>query len=326
MKNRKHWQTLATCLIALALGGCGGEGGSPATETVSTPGTLPAPTPSPTPAPSDYRTIFDLSTSQYLRSEVASVTIQRRYAMGATPLYTFEAATTRLGTDPQALIYEYSGQTHALNLQFDGQTINIPSSAMTTQTNDQMLSSKITLTPDFWVAFRLVRMNTAFHYFAFSELQQDWNGFPDAGARVSRESYHRFLLGAETQRADMPQSGIRRYTAQLASSFASYDGAGGLIGSTTINVDFMERTVSGTFATTQASFMEGQQPVVATLTFDGTIDRANNVIQGRVTSPEGFAGSFRGRLFGPAAEVGLIFTIERPDRAMVGTVGGVFVP
>lgn len=309
----------------MMVAGCGGGGGnsSPPPVTVTpTPAPTPVPTPTPTPATSTYPTFFDLTQSRSLDSYAASVTIQQRYTPDATPLYAFESSTTSLGTDPRALGYSYNSSDGAITLRFEDKTIVIPRSTMTEQTDSVMRSGAITLDPASWAVLWTIRPGPASRYLTWSELELNWRGFPDAGAMASRQSTHRFLLGVGTRSNDMPQSGIRRYNSALNTTSLLYDGWGGFSGQSPIEIDFSSRKVSGVVPVNQSSWETGTTPLSATLTYQGTIDIANNVIYGSVTSAEGFAGTFRGKLFGPASELGLIFTLERNGKGVVGTLIG----
>lgn len=120
----------------------------------------------------------------------------------------------------------------------------------------------------------------------------------------------------------MPLSGVRRYGSELITSTLVYDGTGGFNGTAPIEIDFSSRKVSGIVPVKQVSWTTGTTPLSASLKFEGTINTDSNMIQGSVTSAEGFSGAFRGKLFGPASELGLIFTLERDGKGVVGTLMG----
>ena len=308
------------------LTGCGGGGGSsspPPVTVTPTPAPTPVPTPTPTPSASVYPTFFNLAQSRSVESYAASVTIQTRYTPGATPLYAFESATASLGTDPRALLYGYNMTDGAVTLNFEGKTIVIPRSTMTEQTDAVMRSGRVNLDADSWAVLWTLRPGPNFKYFTWSELELNWSGFPDAGAKVGRQSLHRFLLGIETRSGDMPLSGVRRYTGGVSTSTLVYDGMGGFGGTAPIEIDFSSRKVSGIVPVNQTSWTTGTTPLSASLKFEGTINTASNTLQGSVTSAEGYSGTFRGKLFGPASELGLIFTLERDGKGVVGTLMGI---
>ena len=321
--NNSVPRSLATALaLSLLLGSCGGGGTSPPAPTPTpTPGATPAPgptpTPSPTPTASSYAKAIDLSVGAYLRSNLATSVVQERYTSDTPPYYSFESATATLDPDPQALIYEFNATTKAVNLYSGGRTIAIPASAMGAQTADGMVANAITIDGSTSGNFRIRRVTDQL---ALGELTESWAGFPDAGAKVTRETTERFVVGIDTRTEDIPISGTRSFWAYLTTSTVTYDGGSGLFGGGTLTVNYTARTINGSFLVGQASWITGKDPVTATLEFDGAWDPVSELFQGQITSAQGFAGTFRGHLYGPANQLGLLFTISRNGKGAAGSV------
>ena len=83
-------------------------------------------------------------------------------------------------------------------------------------------------------------------------------------------------------------------------------------------IDFAGRTVRGT-----VKKVGEEDSASAEWVIDGTIDTATNQITGTVRSKNGaWTGTFIGRVFGPAAEIGLLISAENKGKRYVSELYG----
>ena len=127
-----------------------------------------------------------------------------------------------------------------------------------------------------------------------------------AGIAGQRRSLRMAVAGRPTLAADALPSPL------------SFRGLALVLGGTTDRALFAS-TDTLSFSLTGDGLVQGYVSVLGfggtqvILTFSGTLDRATNSIQGTIADTRaGFAGQFRGQLFGPnGAELGLVYRAER---------------
>lgn len=311
----------------LMLGACGGGSSGSAGPGVTIPPVTPTPTPTSTPTPPPtiaYSNALDLGRSWQIASEYAVVTVQRAYAPGLPRnLGPVQFANARLDQLRDAARYGYDPRTLAYALNVDGRAIAFAAADKEVVAPEGFVTRLFRINEKSTAMFRLALQSRSSAYFAFSQLQIYDSGLFESGAEVTRDLDYRFLLGDETQNGDRPLSGSALYAGVLEASSVSYDGSGLLYSEEArLSFDASNRRISGTIATAQGSWPTGTEQVRAALHFDGSYDPAGNILSGQITDDlGGFAGRFRGRLFGPTGrEIGLIFAISRAGKGVVGTV------
>lgn len=149
-----------------------------------------------------------------------------------------------------------------------------------------------------------------------------WERETDQAGNSDLERWAMFVYGLRTTASQLPASGTARYTGTLDGLWTTDSASYRLSGTSALTADFANNSVSGTLTATGTDRATGARTAMDILTGTASISRSDASFSGSMTGNGGFAGSWNGGFFGPAAtEAGGTFTVSRgAERA-----SGVFV-
>lgn len=137
-------------------------------------------------------------------------------------------------------------------------------------------------------------------------------------------STRRFVTGTATLPQDIPASGIAEFFTLLLSvdEGPNSDGSRPIARLANFRINRATTTVEATITATSDN--AGAKLSTVTFNFTGQLNPLTGRLVGSITSPEGYAGRFSGRLYGPAGrEFGIAFTTSRGNDQLIGCVFGV---
>lgn len=327
LANRTHRWTRATILaastvIASTLGGCGGGSGVGMASTPAPIAAAPAPAPSPPSTPAPTATVFVPAAA----SLPAAPAFPQAAAGGPTLAAPGSAVLPLLQTvrvdDRRTVSVDTAtmsaGATLALDPAASRATFNVanPALGVSNTTLGQDPNTVFFET----VGSSVVRLDFAqFDWTAYGE----WLVFPGGVNPVTTRHEAKFVTGFQTPGSVMPTTGAARYV-----GFARGDA----FGTATLDVDFVNRTLTGALTDMQVgNFEDGYLPfhsLSLSANFSAGQSRFSGTTAvlsgpGNPASPSvGTVGTLVGSFFGPGAEeLGAVWTLFDGTAYATGSLG-----
>jgi hypothetical protein len=318
------------CILmgASLLAGCGGGDATPApapTPIVTPPIPAPVPTPLPTPlpmpqpAPISYERAFDLSRDRAFNLS------------GAEMSYTIK--TGQSSNDTRYLAIDARPQEDSAGVRLT-YTAALEQTALTIGSAGPILFERPQINR---VRSDALIYNSPASNFSLAQPGPNFGLFPaplqyvvlvrqdqqsptggDTAAAIERA----YVAGAATQPQDIPATGLATYAVMvIANRVNETSRRVFLANQVNLQVSFPTQTV-----TAKIEVVSQQDPgdrSAITLDFLGQINPLTGRVVGSVNGSDGSAGTFYGRLYGPAGtELGVTFVAQRVSERMIGwTIG-----
>lgn len=296
---------------------------------VSNPTPAPSATPTPTPSPTFAYGTFDLEANRTLVGQLATVRTTERYVSDVAPFYAIESQDAELRSARNAAEWDYRAN-RSIFVRLPSETVELTAAEVSRSDASSDVAGVQWQRP----RSASTRGDSAFFarvapyeyvYFVSQRASEDVR--TPGTASAFRETVHFGLVGERTREGDAPTVGSTTYAANIATSSVARNRGSGFTSADaptfTIEVDHSTGQVFARFNAVQQGYVTGTEPARATFVFTGIVTAGGLV--GTITSPDsGYTGSFAGDLFGPRAlEIGLLFTLSRPDgdRAVGRLVG-----
>lgn len=303
--------------LAVALASCGGGGGGTAPPIAAPPPATP-PSP-PSPPVVTYANAFDFTRDFFYESQMAEVTVVETYNAASPRFYDVTSATALLQRSFTAARITYEAATRSAAITIGAETTRFAAADLLNSTPDILRYLRQSTAALQYEEFRYSRFQSGINYLAGNNQSLELNEVTGNNPRTITRRDRYFLLGLPTAPIDLPAAGNPSFVATLEGATAIGNSRTGLFDRKSLALDFGTGRVTGAFVLPAPS---GSNSATVTVRFDGTLDRADNRIEGRITSPDSaYTGNFTGRLFGPRGiELGLIFTLSDGNRGVAGQV------
>jgi hypothetical protein len=307
----------ATALLLFNTSCGSGDGGSTSMPVAVTPS--PTPTPSATPTPTFTYGTFDLEANRSLVGQLATVRTTVRYVSDTSPFYAIESQDAELRPARYAAEWDYQAN-RSIFVRLPSETVALTatdvsgSEASSNVTGVQWRRPRVGSTRGDAAAFARL---APYEYLYFVSHEADEDVRTPGTASAFRQTFQYGLVGERTRDGDAPTAGTTTYAATISTSAVARNGGSGFASADAptfaITVDHATGQVVARFNAYQPGTVTGTQSARATLVFTGTVTAGGLI--GTITSPDtGYTGTFAGDLFGPqAVEIGLVFTLSRPD-------------
>lgn len=322
--------TAALLPLLLLNASCGSESGSSSVSPVVSPPTpAPSATPTPTPSPTFAYGTFDLEANRTLVGQLVTVRTTERYVSDVSPFYAIESQDAELRSARNAAEWDYRA-SRSIFVRLPSETVALTAADVSRSdvnsnvTGVQWQRPRVgSIRGDAAIFARVAPYE--YVYFANHTAREDVR--TPGTADAFRDTIDYGLVGERTRDGDAPTAGTTTYAATMGTSSVARNSGSGFASADaptfTIEVDHSTGHISARFNAVQQGYVTGTEPARATFVFTGTVTAGGLI--GTITSPDsGYTGSFAGDLFGPRAlEIGLVFTLSRPDgdRAVGRLVG-----
>lgn len=146
-----------------------------------------------------------------------------------------------------------------------------------------------------------------------------WEREVDQTGNSDLERWAMFVYGLRTTASQLPTTGTASYSGTLDGLWTTATASYRLSGTSALTANFAGNTVSGTLTATGTNRETGAVTAMDTLTGSASITRADASFAGALTGASGFAGTWNGGFFGPAAtEAGGTFSVSRGSEQATG--------
>jgi hypothetical protein len=245
--------------------------------------------------------------------QLVTVRTTERYVSDTAPFYAIEAQDAELRPARSAAEWDYRA-SRSISVRLPSETVALTATDVSRSDANSVEWRRPLVGSTRGDAALLARLSPyEYVYVATQDTREDVRT-PGTSAAY-RDTTRYGLLGERTRDGDAPTAGTTTYAALLTTSPVARNRGGGftVFDAPTIVVDHATGQVTARFNAVQQSYVTGTEPARATLVFTGTLTASG--LTGTITSPDtGYTGSFAGDLFGPrAVEMGLVFTLSRPD-------------